>query len=230
MLDALVKRLEKNPIRNSYVEANVRYVIGVAFWNIRKAEAANTQFRLSLNARKKAVGGIDARTAETLNWLGLTDGAHRSSSRKPRSTSANAQQFGSPLVAVKHQWARQGRCAISLGALVGPGQSRRGPRRSRRKDTRWRTTRECCGDSRHDSGMVCRQRRQMPRRLVGDTQSEQVAPPAVKPLPSLSALRAPEPQCDMWTASGQRALRYRQSCRTPRTLSVAHYSCPKASA
>ncbi len=53
MLDALAKRLEKNPIRNSYVEANVRYVIGVAFWNIRKAEAANTQFRLSLKCAEK---------------------------------------------------------------------------------------------------------------------------------------------------------------------------------
>jgi eukaryotic-like serine/threonine-protein kinase len=71
-LQALEKRLDSNSEKSLYVEANVRSVIGNAYWNIGKPAEARAQFQHALEARRKVVGGPDASTAEVLHQLGLT--------------------------------------------------------------------------------------------------------------------------------------------------------------
>jgi len=72
MLEKVAKRLDESPQRNFYVEANLRQRIGLTYWITWRPKAAETQFRLAVEAHRKISGESNVRTADSLFWLAIT--------------------------------------------------------------------------------------------------------------------------------------------------------------
>ena len=78
LLDSLAARLDADEIRNPYVEANLRYMLGRAYHDADRFLDAEPQLKKALELQRAVYGNDDKKVAETLLWLAINAKRDRS--------------------------------------------------------------------------------------------------------------------------------------------------------
>ena len=71
MLDSLAATLDAKKVNNSYVEANIRYMLGHAYWKAERHNDAYTQFKRAVELQRVVYGEQSNELNDTRLWTAL---------------------------------------------------------------------------------------------------------------------------------------------------------------